>query len=73
MMTLEEDRAEIEHVTVSWQGITAVEQENMLTSLGRMLDYLDPTDDAEYQLSLDAERLRKTIEAAIRHEPTLAV
>jgi hypothetical protein len=72
-MTLEEDRAEIERIAVSWQQVSAVEQEDMLTSLGKMLDYLDPTDNAEYQLRLDAERLRKTIEAAIRHDPKISV
>ena len=72
-MTLEEDRAEIERVTASWQDVPPVEQEDMLTTLGKMLDYLDPTENAEYQLRLDAERLRKTIEAAIRQQPKLPV
>ena len=72
-MTLEEDRAEIEHVTASWRTAPAVEQENMLTALGKMLDYLDPTEDAEFQLRNDAESLHRTIEAAIRQESTLPV
>jgi hypothetical protein len=66
-MTLEEDRAEIERVAVSWQDVPAVEQEDMLAGLGKMLDYLDPTEDAECQLRLDAERLRRNIEASIGH------
>ena len=72
-MALEEERAEIERVTISWQDVSAVEQEDMLTRLGKMLDYLDPTEDAEYQLRLDAERLRRKIEATIGQAPKTTV
>jgi len=72
-MTLEEDRAEIVRIAANWRDVSPVEQEDMLTTLGKMLDYLDPTDNAEYQLSLDTERLHKSIETAIRHQPKLHV
>ncbi len=35
----------------------------MLTTLGKMLEYLDSTEDGEYQLKWDAERLMRNIEA----------
>jgi len=60
-MTLEDDRAEIDRVAVSWQDVSAPEQEEMLAGLGRMLDYLG-FDDAEYQLRLDAKRLMEEIQ-----------
>jgi len=41
-VTLEQDRAEIERVAVSWQDVPEPEQEAMLASLGKMLEYLDP-------------------------------
>jgi hypothetical protein len=63
-MTLEEDRAEIERVAVSWQDVSAPEQEEMLARLGRMLDYLG-FDDAEYELRLDARRLMDKIQLAL--------
>ena len=63
-MTLEEDRAEIERVAVSWQDVSAPEQEEMLASLGRMLDYLG-FDDAEYELRLDAKRLMEKIQSGL--------
>ena len=63
-MTLEDDRAEIERVAVSWQDVSAPEQEEMLASLGRMLDYLG-FDDAEYQLRLDAKRLMEKIQSGL--------
>jgi len=63
-MTLEEDRAEIERVAVSWQDVSAPEQEEMLARLGRMLDYLG-FDDAEYELRLDARRLMDKIQSAL--------
>jgi hypothetical protein len=37
----------------------------MLTRLGKMLEYLDSTEEAEYQLKRDAERLMKNIEAGL--------
>jgi hypothetical protein len=64
-VTLEQDRAEIERVAVSWQDVPEPEQEAMLASLGKMLEYLDPSEDAEYQLRLDAERLIVKIEAGL--------
>ena len=35
----------------------------MLTKFGEMLQYLDTSDDAEYQLTLDIKRLMRQIEA----------
>lgn len=64
-MTIEEDRAEVERIAVSWQGVPELEQEAMLTKLGTMLEYLDPNEDAEYQLRTDAARLIRTIEASL--------
>jgi sigma54-dependent transcription regulator len=64
-VTLEQDRAEIERVAVSWQDVPEPEQEAMLASLGKMLEYLDSSEDAEYQLRLDAERLITKIEAGL--------
>jgi hypothetical protein len=64
-MTIEEDRAELERIAVSWQGVPELEQEAMLTKLGTMLEYLDPNEDAEYQLRTDAARLIRTIEARL--------
>ena len=63
-MTLEDDRAEIERVAVSWQDVSEPEQEEMLARLGRMLDYLG-FDDAEYQLRLDAKRLMEKIQSGL--------
>ena len=62
-MTLDEDRAEVERVAVSWQDVSEIEQEAMLARLGKMLEYLDSTEDAEYQLKREAERLITKIEA----------
>jgi hypothetical protein len=64
-MTLEEDRADIERVAVSWQDVPEIGQEAMVAKLGTMLKYLDPGDDAERQLRLDAGRLLKTIKASL--------
>ena len=64
-MTIEEDRAEVERIAVSWQGVPELEQEAMLTKLGTMLEYLDPNEDAEYLLRTDAARLIRTIEASL--------
>ena len=64
-MTIEEDRAEVERIAVSWQDVPELEQEAMLTKLGTMLEYLDPNEDAEYQLRTDAARLIRTIEASL--------
>ena len=72
-MTLEEDRAEVERVAVSWQDVPESEQEAMLTRLGKMLEYLDPSEDAEYQLRLDAERLMQKIEAVMGQAPKTTV
>ena len=66
-MTIEEDRAEVERIAVSWQDVADLEQEAMLTRLGGMLEYLDPTKDAEYQLRRDAARLMRKIEASLGH------
>ena len=68
-MTLEDDRAEIERVAVSWQDVSEAEQEDMLANLGKMLDYLG-FDDAEYQLRLDAKRLMEKIEAGMGRTTT---
>lgn len=72
-MTLEEDRAEIERVAVSWQDVDQVAQEAMLTRLGKMLEYLDSSEQAEFQLRLDAERLQRKIEAAMGEAPKTTV
>jgi len=64
-MTLEEDRADIERVAVSWQDVPELEQEAMAAKLSTMLEYLDPGEDAERQLRLDASRLLRTIEASL--------
>jgi hypothetical protein len=64
-VTLEQDRAEIERVAVSWQDVPEPEQEAMLAGLGKMLEHLDSSEDAEYQLRLDAERLIVKIEAGL--------
>jgi hypothetical protein len=66
-VTIEEDRAEVERIAVSWQDVADLEQEAMLTRLGGMLEYLDPTKDAEYQLRRDAARLMRKIEASLGH------
>ena len=52
-MDIEQERAEVERVAVSWQDVSQAEQESMLAKFGRMLEYLDTGDDAEYQISLD--------------------
>ena len=41
-MTLEEDRADIERVAVSWQDVPEIEQEAMVAKLGTMLKYPRP-------------------------------
>jgi hypothetical protein len=64
-MTIEEDRSEVERIAVSWQDVPSLEQEAMLTRLGAMLEYLDPTEDAEYQLRRDAAGLMRKIEASL--------
>jgi len=64
-MTLEEDRADIERVAVSWQDVPELEQEAMTAKLSSMLEYLNPSDDAEQQLRSDAGRLLRTIEASL--------
>ena len=64
-MTIEEDRAEVERIAVSWQVVPQLEQEAMLTKLGIMLEYLDPNEEAEYQLRRDAARMMRTIEASL--------
>jgi hypothetical protein len=64
MMTLDEDRAEVERVAVSWHDVSEPEQEAMLARLGKMLDYLG-FEDVEYQLRLDIERLIALIEAGL--------
>lgn len=64
-MTIEEDRAEVERIAVSWQDVPGLEQEAMLASLGAMLEYLDPTEDAEHELRQDAVRLMRKIEASL--------
>jgi hypothetical protein len=64
-MTIEEDRSEVERIAVSWQDVPSLEQEAMLTTLGAMLEYLDPTEDAEYQLRRDAAGLMRKIEASL--------
>ena len=65
-MDIEEERAEVERVAVSWQDVSQAEQEAMLAKFGRMLEYLDTGHDAEYQLSLDIKRLMGKIEASLR-------
>ena len=60
-MTLEDDRADIERVAVSWQDVPELEQEAMVAKLGTMLEYLDP----KQQLRQDASRLLKKIEASL--------
>ena len=64
-MTIEEDRSEVERIAVSWQDVPGLEQEAMLARLGAMLEYLDPTEDAEYQLRRDAARLMRKIESSL--------
>ena len=64
-MTLEQDRADIERVAVSWQDVPEHEQEAMAAKLSTMLEYLDPGEDAERQLRHDASRLLRTIEASL--------
>ena len=41
IMTLDEDRTEIEQIAVSWQDVPEIEPEAMLTRLGKMLEHLD--------------------------------
>jgi len=64
-MTIEEDRSEVERIAVSWQDVPVLEQEAMLARLGAMLEYLDPTEDAEDQLRRDAARLIRKIESSL--------
>ena len=66
-MTIEEDRSEVERIAVSWQDVSSSEQEAMLARLGAMLEYLDPAEDAEFQLRQDAARLIRKIEASLGH------
>ena len=68
-MTLKEDRAEVERVAVSWQNVPEAEHEAMMTKLGNMLEYLDSSEVAEYQLRLDIERLMEQIESGLGHGP----
>jgi hypothetical protein len=63
---IEEERAEVERVAVSWQDVSEAEQEAMLARFGQMLGYLDTGDDAEYQLMLDIKRLMRAIEDSLR-------
>ena len=65
-MDVEEDRAEVERIAVSWRDVSEAEQEEMLARFGRMLEYLDTGDEAEYQLTLDIKRLMRLIEASLR-------
>ena len=67
-MTIEDDRSEVERIAVSWQDVPGLEQEALLASLGAMLEYLDPTEDAEYQLRRDTTRLMRKIEASLGRE-----
>ena len=60
-MTLEEDKADIERVAVSWRDVPDGEKEAMAA----MLEYLDPSEEAERQLRHDASRLLKAIEASL--------
>jgi hypothetical protein len=62
---LEQERAEVERVAVSWQDVPEAEQEAMLAKFGKMLEYLDTSDEAEYELSLDVKRLMHKIEAGL--------
>lgn len=62
-MTVDDDRAALERIAATWQAQPVAEQEAMLAQLGRMLGYLDPTDDAEYELVVNARRLMATIKA----------
>ena len=64
-MTIEEDRAEVERIAASWQDVPGLEQEAMLARLGAMLEYLDPTEDPEYQLRRDVTRLMRKIESSL--------
>lgn len=64
-MTIEDDRSEVERIVVSWQDVPGLDQEAMLARLGAMLEYLDPTEDAEYQLRRDATLLMRKIEASL--------
>lgn len=61
-MTFEEDRADIERSAVSRQDVPEQEPEAMLAKLGTMLEYLDPSEDAQRQLLQDPSRLLRTIE-----------
>ena len=54
-MTLEEDRADIERIALSRQDVPEQEPEAMVAKLGTMLEYLDPSEDAERQHRQDAE------------------
>ena len=65
IMTLEEDRADIERIAVSWQDVPEQEQQAMGARLGAMLDYLDPSEDADRQLRHDASRLHRMIEQSL--------
>jgi hypothetical protein len=65
IITLEEDRSEVQRIAVRWQDVPGREQEAMLARLGAMLEYLDPTEDAEYQLRRDPVRLMRMIESSL--------
>ena len=58
-MTLEEDKADTEPVAVSWQDVSGLEQEAIAATLGTMLKYLDPSEDADRELRQNAGRLLK--------------
>ena len=63
-MTLEEDKADIERVAVSWQDVPDIEREAMAATMETM-QYLDPSEDAEWQLRQNAGRLRKATGASL--------
>ena len=62
IMTLEEDRADIERIAVGRQDAPKQEPEAMVAKLDTMLEYLDPSEDAQRQLRQDASRLLRTTE-----------
>jgi hypothetical protein len=63
--SLKQHRADIERVAVSWQDVPDIEQEAGAAKLGAMLEYLDPSEDADRQLRQNAGRLLKAIEARL--------
>ena len=64
-MAIEEDRADVERIAVSWQDVNEVEQQGMIAGLSDMLDRLDADNDAERQLRLDAGRMIGKIESSL--------